>query len=154
MTASVSFEVDGKPEPQGSKFAIIVKGRAQVIDDNPHALKAWRKAVAGAAREAVGGRPPLDVACSLEAVFYMPRPKTVTRPEPTVKPDLDKLLRALMDALKTGGVYTDDARVTRISIEEVYGQHPGVSVTVMPRRSGLHKVSAGIVPAADEGGAQ
>ena len=45
----------------------------------------------------------------VELDFYLPRPKTVKRQWPTVRPDADKLLRAVLDLMTKAGVYCDDA---------------------------------------------
>jgi crossover junction endodeoxyribonuclease RusA len=46
----------------------------------------------------------------------------------TTPPDLDKVGRALMDAL-TGVVYRDDAQVIRLDAGKSYGD-PGVAITI------------------------
>lgn len=123
------FFVPGIPQPQGSKTGYVVGGRAVVVDKNPALLKPWRKQVAAIAESAHTYLAKLDGAVSLYAVFVMPRGKTVRRAAPSVKPDLDKLVRALMDGITdAGNVWTDDAQVTRIEVEKVYGETPGVHV--------------------------
>jgi Holliday junction resolvase RusA-like endonuclease len=62
-------------------------------------------------------------------LFIMPRPKTIKRPEPSVAPDLDKLVRAALDAL-TSVAYGDDGQVTEIHAMKIYGQVPGLEVRV------------------------
>jgi Holliday junction resolvase RusA-like endonuclease len=57
----------------------------------------------------------------------------VTRPRfhvPAVRPDIDKLTRAVLDGLTDGGLISDDARVVRLMVDEVYGDRVGVDVTV------------------------
>ena len=72
-------------------------------------LMQWRKAVAEAvSREIV---EPMLGAIYLHAVFVMPRPKSSRRAWPTVKPDCDKLLRAIGDALVDAGALKDDAQI-------------------------------------------
>ena len=74
---------------------------------------------------------PLEGPLSLEVAFYLPRPKTVKRPLPTAKPDVDKLLRGLLDGLK--GFIEDDARVTQVLVQKEYETDlvgPGVRVVV------------------------
>ena len=68
----------------------------------------------------------------MEIIFTMLRPKTVTRPEPSVAPDLDKLIRGVLDAL-TAVVYRDDSQVTRITAQKVYGERPGVWIQARTR---------------------
>jgi Holliday junction resolvase RusA-like endonuclease len=59
----------------------------------------------------------------------MKRPRTVTRQEPSVAPDLDKLIRAVLDGL-TAIAYRDDGQVTSITASKTYGERIGVSVKV------------------------
>lgn len=133
MNTLAAFEVIGLPAPQGSKTAIKMGNRAQVIEGGSKTgrvkHKAWRAAVAEAARS-VADDVPYDGALSLTVSFRMPmpasRPKAVqvfgSQPH-VVKPDKDKLLRATLDGLVEGGLIRDDARVFRIEVEafEVVG---------------------------------
>lgn len=61
--------------------------------------------------------------------FAFIKPKTVNRNRPSVKPDLDKLIRAVLDAL-TGIAYTDDSQVVRILAQKSYGSVEGVRVVM------------------------
>lgn len=121
--------VTGDPIPQGSKKAYVVGRRAVVVDDNKDALKAWRTAIATAAGVLFGGEVLTDVPVVVLLEFGIARPKTVKREHPTVKPDLDKLTRAVLDAL-TGRVYKDDAQVVRLVVSEAYSERPGVDIRV------------------------
>jgi Holliday junction resolvase RusA-like endonuclease len=126
------FFVAGLPAPQGSKSAVVIKGRAVIIDDNSKSLRAWRKSVAAAAEVALGyGAPPLGPV-KLSLGFVLPRGVTVTRPAPSVRPDLDKLVRAVMDAVTASGAWGDDAQVVELHCSKVYGAAPGVHVLVEP----------------------
>lgn len=105
--------VPGTPRPQGSMKAYIVKGRANVTSDNKQ-LGPWRADVAAVIRSHVGPTIAIPTGPVCVAVeFVMPRraaePKRVT-PAHTRKPDLDKMLRACLDAI-TGLVFTDDSQV-------------------------------------------
>jgi Holliday junction resolvase RusA-like endonuclease len=74
----------------------------------------------------------IDEPCELIVNFYMPKPKTVTRLLPSVSPDLDKLIRAVGDALTDSGIVTDDSRIVRISARKLYaeGIQSGASILV------------------------
>jgi Holliday junction resolvase RusA-like endonuclease len=130
----LSFLVVGDPVQQGSKTIGYAKGgRAFIRDDNPAPLRVWRKLVVAAAREAAmsQGVPLLRGAVELQASFRITQPPSVKREYPSVRPDLDKLLRALMDGISDAQcVWEDDARVVRIVTEEAYAPRPGVLVTV------------------------
>ena len=58
----------------------------------------------------------------ISLTFNILRPKSVSskkRPEVTVKPDLDKLTRAVIDAM-TGIMYDDDCQVIHILAKKQY----------------------------------
>lgn len=119
----IEFFVDGIAVPQGSMK--VIHGR--VIHNRGSALAAWRSAVALSARQA--GAKPHPEAVTIQMTFVMLKPKTVKRPEPSVAPDLDKLIRAVLDGL-TAVAYIDDGQVTRIEAAKVYGERPGVRIAV------------------------
>lgn len=126
----VTFFVAGTPIPQGSKTAYVVKGRAVIADANRAKLKPWRAEVARVAEATWGDRAPLAGAVRVEAVFVFERPKSARRPHPSVKPDADKLTRALLDGVTDAGCWADDSQVTQLDIEKVYGTAPGVHVSI------------------------
>jgi Holliday junction resolvase RusA-like endonuclease len=130
VVMSVTFFVAGIPIPQGSKAARVQGKRAVLYDDNAAVLKPWRAAVTRLAEASWLDRPQLTGAVLVEAVFVFARPKTVTRRFPIVKPDLDKLLRAIGDGITDAGVWKDDSQIVRVVTEKVYGAAPGVHVTV------------------------
>lgn len=113
--------VDGVPAPKGSARAIKVgkgdKARAVLVASssgvNERAQKSWSNAVAWAAKAARQGAAPMVGPVGVRIAFYLPRPKSVRRPWPTVAPDLDKILRATFDAL-TGIAWVDDAQVVTV----------------------------------------
>ena len=139
---SFSFTVFGvDPAPQGSKKYVGTRRTASganiplIIESSPK-LPAWRKAVADAVKQAMiesGDLSKFEGAVKLEAVFYLTRKKTVTRDYPIVPPDLDKVLRSLMDGItaKGEGVWGDDAQVVRIEVSKKYATgESGVAVTI------------------------
>lgn len=124
------FSVEGVPAPQGSKQIVRRGGKSWMIDANAKVLKPWRQKVAAASDIGVTFSGPVFVA----AVFYLPRPKTVRRFFPSVKPDLDKLFRALGDGMTDGGLLADDALIVSQFIHKRYAseRNPvGVRVLVM-----------------------
>ena len=102
-----------------------------VVDKNPALLKPWRAEVARVARATWVHRSPIDGPVQVLASFVLPKPKRVKREHPHVRPDVDKLLRALLDGITDAGVvWGDDAQVTRVETEKVYGVAPGVHVVI------------------------
>ena len=119
----ISFRVDGQPIPQGSMKVI----NGHIIHSQGSALAAWRSAI-GLSAKAAGAKPTLE-AVSMTLVFIMNKPRTVTRLDPTVPPDLDKLVRAALDAL-TAIAYKDDSQVIEIRAVKVYGEYPGAEIII------------------------
>jgi Holliday junction resolvase RusA-like endonuclease len=126
----LEFFAPGTPVPQGSKVARVQGGAAVMWDGNAKKLKPWRVEVANAAREAHAGRPQLVGAVVVVLEFRFLRPKTVKRDRPFVKPDIDKTLRSIFDALTASAVIKDDAQITRVTAEKVYAAEAGVHVRV------------------------
>lgn len=128
----ITFSVPGTPIPQGSKQAFTNGTKTWLVEANKE-IYAWREKVAKSARLAMElhRQEPLEGAVSLEIDFIMPRPKTVTRARHTVKPDLDKLIRGINDAI-SGICFVDDARVVRINAAKNYERFgtPGVIITI------------------------
>lgn len=120
----IKFSVDGVPVPQGSMKHI---GQGRMIHARSKELALWRASIALAAdrAECKIHSGPIKV----KAVFRLKRPKTVKRLFPIVAPDLDKLIRGLLDAL-TNVAYEDDAQVIDIIAEKVYSDTPGVDVEI------------------------
>jgi crossover junction endodeoxyribonuclease RusA len=140
LVTVVEFFAHGIPKPQGSKRAFVHPHtrRAVVVEAAGAALKDWRHDTKLTALSAMAGAPPVpaDVGVVVRIGFVMPRPKSTpkTKPTPlaTKKPDLDKLIRGVCDAM-TGVVYTDDSQVVSFDVwkriaEE--GEPTGAEVTV------------------------
>lgn len=128
----------GTPQPEGSTKAFKHKttGRVVVIADNRAPQLHWRGEVERAALEAaavLGVALPYEGPVTVRALFLMPRGKTVRRDHHTVKPDADKLARAVGDALTAAKVYGDDAQVVEWHARKVYapaGVEPGAFIQV------------------------
>jgi Holliday junction resolvase RusA-like endonuclease len=126
----ITFTASGLPEPQGSARAFVRGNRAVITSDNPN-LHGWRNIVAWSA-QAVAPAELMRGAVRVTLRFTFVRPASVSakkRPMPTVKPDLDKLTRAVLDAL-TGVIWADDAQVCDMTVSKRYGERAGVMVEV------------------------
>lgn len=132
MGRELSFIAYGEPAPQGSKKHV---GNGRFIEASKK-LKPWRSTVANAvfrvwARE---GATYFDKPVIVYATFYLPKPKTVKRLLPSVAPDLDKLQRALGDALSIdAGVLADDSLIVKWVATKLYAgeQNTGVIVRIV-----------------------
>ena len=123
----IYFSVDGiKPVPQGS-MKIINRSTGVMIHARAADLAVYRATVAQTAKKHI--RTPFAGPIALQAGFRLVKGKSVKRDLPTVAPDVDKLLRAVMDAL-TGVAYLDDAQVVQVTASKQYGETPGVDIGI------------------------
>ena len=125
----IQFNVPGTPAPQGSKTARVINGKAIMFEANA-GLKAWRERVKTAGELATLEHGQLQGPIEAVLLFTLAKPKTVKRDWPSVKPDLDKLIRGTLDGLTKSGIYVDDAQVVAISATKVYGSEPGCHITL------------------------
>lgn len=112
------FWVPGKPIQQGSKIPMLPRGhrRPILVEAKSPELKAWRKLINETAQVEMIGKYRIEKpsAAKIWVQFVMPRPASLPKRGPTrlcnVTPDLDKLARAVGDAL-TGVCYADDGMI-------------------------------------------
>lgn len=151
-TTDLEVSVLGTPIPQGSKSGFKRKGteRIIVIDNNAKKLKPWREAISAATHNAIAAQDyrPADGPLQAELTFYFDRPayhfgtgKNAGRLKADapwyvdVKPDIDKLVRAVLDGLTDAAAWADDARCARLAVEQLYvapGQAAGVLARIRP----------------------
>ena len=126
----------GIPQPQGSKRGFVsANGKVSMVE-SAAGVKPWRSDVKVFAADAMRGKPLVTGPAFLHCHFVMKRPvstpKTKPTPRATKKPDLDKLLRAIGDALK-GTVYAEDSLIVEmIGTKRIAedGEQPGVHINV------------------------
>lgn len=145
----INFFVPGTPAPQGSKRYL---GNGRMVESSKR-VKPWR---ADIRTTALANFPqPLTGPIRLDLTFVMPRPKShygtgrnagkLKNSAPdchTQKPDLDKLVRAVGDAL-TGVAYLDDSQIIVGAYMKRWAcstnDQPGVHITVVPLEEGGKK---------------
>jgi len=131
----IKCTVYGVPQPQGSMRAFIPKGWGRaVITSNSPKLKPWRQQVAASALEArdtlLGpGAEVWDGPISVTIDFFFERPKSVKSERKTTRPDVDKLLRGVFDAL-TGILFKDDSQVVKCTATKQFGSPARAEVSV------------------------
>jgi len=113
----------GAPATQGSKKGFI-RGRKVVMVEMDEKLPGWRAAVEAAARLAAGPKwETIDGAVSVSGEIQLLKPRTTKYPDyPAGPPDLDKLQRAIGDALTNSRVIADDARICHWNVRKVWAE--------------------------------
>lgn len=125
----ISFQVHGLPIPQGSTRAWVIHGKP-IITSSAKGLSTWRRLVADVAQN-YAPKEPWEGPVGIELHFGLPKPKSAPKKKrvwPDKRPDLDKLTRAVLDAL-TYVVFADDSQVIEIQASKDYGA-PGVVVEI------------------------
>lgn len=143
-----TFTALGKPVPQGSK-RWLPGGR--MVEANS-ALRPWRATVTAAAAQAwqKAGLGMYTGPVTLVCEFTFTRPKGhygtgknagIVKDNAPVymssMPDLDKLIRAVQDALSDAGIWKDDAQVVRVQGEKRYAEQAGVVVFIYEETESL-----------------
>lgn len=145
MSVLLACTIPGTPQQQGSK----TRGANGASFEANRALKPWRADAIANLRDAAlaqwghAGESPITHGVHVDARFVYARPKSHYRTgrnahllrddAPTYKtsaPDLDKLQRAVGDALTQAGIIRDDALIAKWSPVKVYGPVPLVELTV------------------------
>lgn len=131
----IRFFAPGTPAPQGSKRHV---GHGRMVESSK-SLPAWRDTVAWTARMTMGVRPTILGPVGVTIEFRFPMPKSARKADRELgrvlrprKPDVDKLSRAVLDALTDAGVIADDSQVvvltaTKWDVTENPGAHVVVS---------------------------
>jgi len=139
VNAPLSFTVFGTPIAQGSKKHV---GNGVMVESSSK-LKPWRQEVKAAAVAARVDLPLLEGPVALDVRFVFQRPKghfgsgrnagTLKASAPTyhaTKPDADKALRAIGDAL-AGSLVRDDCQFASVSAIKQYGEPARVEISVV-----------------------
>lgn len=136
VISAVEVDVAVEPVPQGS--VDVYNGRVV----QPKKVKDYRRVVASAIRAL--GAEQFTGPCRVELGFVMTRPQAhygkgrnshiIKESSPvshTYRPDLDKLVRCVLDAITDSGLWNDDAQVVHITASKSYGEEGHVSIRVL-----------------------
>jgi len=144
---TLSFYVAGDPQPKGSTRSFYVKKLDRVVTTTTNRnTKQWQMRVATEAQRANEERTTSFYSqdrrfgYEIEATFLFSRPKSLPKKlrMNTKRPDLDKLLRAVLDGL-SDIVIPDDAQVVSISSKKRYAEGsemPGAEIIIHRLRDG------------------
>lgn len=141
----VELRVIGIPQPQGNKTGFVNKKTMKVVmteGRRPEARRQfhdWREAIRLAAVDWLdaNGKPgAIDEPMMITIAFFLPRPKSAPKrvTHHTTRPDLDKLGRAVLDALTQSGMIADDSRCVALSLYKTFAieESPGARIRIAP----------------------
>lgn len=126
-----SIPPKARPKARGR----VIGDRAAVSLYTTEAYKAWRTLALGEVRAAWGDRPPLVGPVEVRALVVIQRPKAarpmagVAREWAPRTPDLDNVIKGVLDAMTQARVWGDDAQVVALTVHRCWG-------AVAPRERG------------------
>lgn len=135
----VSFTVAGMPVTQGSKVAFNHRytGQAMMKEQLQESLDEWRGKVTAEAYRVMLANPPGEARMALNGplgvslAFTLREPASAPKRRRTwpigKKNDIDKLVRAVFDAL-TGPVFVDDGQVVVLNAWKLYPGEGGFAL--------------------------
>jgi len=140
MRERVIFDVIGLASPQGSKSAYVRGGRAVIVDGSSKSGRdkhaQWRGDVCAGAMAARKGIT-FEGAVEVRIAFYMPLVASDPyRSLHTTSPDIDKLVRSVLDSLTNSGLIRDDSLVCSLHASKEYqggDGFTGATITVIDR---------------------
>lgn len=119
---SYSFRVESRPVPKARPR--VARGHAYT----PKRTKDYEEIVRIAYKKAGGTKLEGAVFMRIGAVYKAPK-KSLLYHNRTKKPDLDNIAKAIMDGLN-GIAYEDDAQVSVLQIEKLYGKEDYTIISV------------------------
>ena len=142
MTFRADFEVHGLPkgQPRPQAFSMKQKDGTSIARLKMRGTaEAWKGDIVLAGKD---WRPasPIQGPVDVQLEFWMPRPKRLMRIKDTelaifheAKPDLDNLIKAVLDVLTSDGLWLDDSQVSRLQAVKMYhakGGSPGAQIRI------------------------
>jgi len=139
----ITFSVSGEPKAQPRPRAYSLNGKARMY--NPNSANEWKKLIGFTGAHVHGHRDPLNEPLRVDCIFLFPRPQRIQakvydrwlygdREFPHCgRPDLDNLLKAVLDALVDSPVISEDKVVIESSCRKYYhavGEYPGALIRI------------------------
>ena len=140
--AQLNFDVPGKPQGKARARSQIVTakdGRQFTSHYTPKKTREYEEYVGWRAKREMRGQSKTSEPVQLMFNAYIEVPKSwpnwkrdlalAGKIEPTCKPDIDNIEKALLDGLN-GVVWHDDAQVVSVQKNKYYARNPQVTVAV------------------------
>jgi Holliday junction resolvase RusA-like endonuclease len=120
------FEI--KINPMG---AVRMTRRGKFVDDAAQRYLQYKTIISLEARKHF--KEPMNGPIEVRVVFFMQPPKKLPkgRTKPTVKPDIDNMIKGIFDALNKIA-WNDDAQVISVISQKHYYEEPHIRVIVEP----------------------
>ena len=123
---AVVYSVQGTPVTQGSKAI----SRSGAMYETGKGWKAWREAVRKASAEQATLTDKVIGGVRVSITFRFTSPAKPKYDYPLK--DIDKLCRAILDGMVSGGIIEDDKHVVRLNAYKEYAETEGVLIRIDP----------------------
>ena len=143
MGEKVAFFVPGPPVGKGRPRAVRMGKGVRMF--TPEKTASYESLVATSGHAAMEGRAPFSGACEAVMEIRLQVPASWSKKRQamaldgglraTKKPDVDNVVKAVLDALN-GIVWQDDVQVVALAVLKRYASTPGVCVVVKPMEGG------------------
>lgn len=140
--SEITIHYVGKVQPQGRPRHRVIKTKdGRVFSHTYEDAKSrdFKSVLHLLAQEQMGQQELFEGALSLELCVSKPIPKSMTKRDrklveegrllPTTKPDVDNILKAVMDAMNKV-VYKDDSQIAVVSVSKQYAEKEGVDIRI------------------------
>lgn len=137
MTNVVQLVINEIPKPQ-PRPRITVRGKYAHAYE-PKSITEYKRLVANKYRSEYKQQLPLIGALSVDISFYRPVQKSISKIErkrrllgeslPTVKPDIDNYVKAILDALN-GLAFQDDSQIAVLYARKIYSDRPRTEIEI------------------------
>ncbi len=128
--------VNGVPIAQPRHRVTTASGFARAYIPASHKVHVWKNAIIASLDKSGMSDRRIDVPVELSLEFQLPMPKRMKNEtghtiSHVKKPDIDNLVKAVMDAMTTTGVWRDDSLVWNVHACKIYaGEFPGVLIAL------------------------
>lgn len=124
---SYAIEPSGKGRPRFSSRGSKKDGDFKLRTHTDKKTASFERQIRDLCRLQMRGAPPATGPLSISVVFRLKRPSTVRRLHPTVTPDLDNLIKAVLDGMNRVA-WMDDAQIVEMLCRKEYSESPGISL--------------------------
>lgn len=129
----IQFSVHGEAKAKGSATSFYSAKQGRTFSHQATSTVEWGRQVKYQAQEAVKDMPTLMEGPLVVSIdFLLPKPASAPKKKeifPVKRPDLDKLIRAVLDGM-TGILYRDDSQVVSIFARKTYDPKPRADIKV------------------------
>mgnify|MGYP003648065598 CR=1 FL=1 len=133
----VSFTIPGQPVAKGRARISIRGGHA--IAYTPEKTRMYENQVGAYASQAMLGRPPMPRAVAVTIDAYMMIPQSWSKKKrqdaveckiwPTSRPDLDNIIKAVLDGILRVAI-VDDNQVVHLIARQLYSEIPKLFIEI------------------------